>query len=121
MTTVARVGRLLVDGAAVLTVDDDFTIYIANLRSYRKTSEIESNPRVELAYLAPNHDQVRITGQAETVVDRKLIEEIWDQTPLLRQYLGDIDNPELIIYVIRPETVRFMREWALEYYHVLPN
>ena len=27
MTTVARVGRLLVDGAAVLTVDDDFTIH----------------------------------------------------------------------------------------------
>lgn len=121
LATVDASGFPRVRPVSPVRVDDDFTIYIANLRSYRKTSEIESNPRVELAYLAPNHDQVRITGKAETVVDRNLIEEIWNQTPLLRQYLGDIDNPELIIYVIRPEKIRFMREWALEYYHVVPN
>jgi general stress protein 26 len=97
---------------------DQFTVYVANLRSYGKTSEIAINPRVELCYLAPNHDQVRITGVAETVTDRPVLQAIWDSNPLLRQYLGTIDNPELIVYCIRPSRVRFMKEWALEYYEV---
>src|SRR3954451_13354161 len=44
---------------------DGFTIYVANLRAYHKTAEIEANPKVELCYLDDKHDQVRITGVAE--------------------------------------------------------
>ena len=55
---------------------DQFTVYIANLRSYQKTVEIEQNPRVELCYMSSDHDQVRITGTAEVVQDRQLLEEI---------------------------------------------
>lgn len=97
---------------------DGFTIYIANLRAYHKTGEIEANPKVELCYLAPDHDQVRITGRAEVLTDAALIAEIWDANPLLRNYLGTPDNPELIIYRVVPERVRFMREWALDYHEV---
>lgn len=97
---------------------DGFTVYIANLRQYRKTQEIAANPKVELCYLAPNHDQVRITGVAEVLHDETVIAEIWETNPLLRQYLGTPDNPALIIYVVRPNRVRFMREWALEYHEV---
>ena len=99
-------------------VDDDFTIYVANLRSYHKTAEIAANPAVELGYLASNHDQIRITGVAEILDDAAVEQEIWDSNPLLQNYLGSVDNPELIIYRIRPKQVRFMREWALEYYDV---
>jgi general stress protein 26 len=97
---------------------DGFTIYVANLRSYGKTREIAANPRVELCYLDDAHDQVRITGRAEVLNDRAVFDEIWEGNPLLRRYLGTPDNPELIIYVIRPERVRFMREWALDYHDV---
>ena len=97
---------------------DGFTVYIANLRSYRKTRELETNPNVELGYLSPDHDQVRISGRAEVVADRGLLQEIWEANPLLRHYLGALDNPELIVYRIVPERVRFMREWALEYHDV---
>lgn len=97
---------------------DGFTIYIANLRQYHKTREIAANPKVELCYLAANHDQVRITGLAEVLEDANVIAEIWESTPLLRQYLGTPDNPALIIYRVVPERVRFMREWALEYHEV---
>jgi general stress protein 26 len=99
-------------------VDDDLTIYVANLRSYNKTWEIAANPRVELCYLDEDHDQVRITGRAEILSDAALLREIWESNPLLRRYLGTPENPELIIYRIRPERVRFMREWALEYHEV---
>ena len=100
---------------------DGFTIYVANLRSYGKTREIAANPRVELCYLDDAHDQVRITGRAEVLSDPAVLDEIWQGNPLLRRYLGTPDNPELIIYVIRPERVRFMREWALEYHDVPPD
>ncbi len=100
---------------------DGFTVYVANLRSYHKTGELAANPKVELCYLDERHDQVRITGIAEIVTDRALLQDIWDETPLLRQYLGNIDNPELIVYRIRPARVRYMKEWALDYHEVPLN
>ena len=97
---------------------DGFTVFVANLRSYHKTVEIEANPRVELCYLDDGHNQVRITGVAEIVTEAQLLQEIWDANPLLQQYLVSIDNPEFILYRIIPDQVRYMREWALEYYEV---
>lgn len=97
---------------------DGFTVYIANLKSYGKTEEIEKNPAVELCYIDEDHNQVRITGRAEVVNDRKLLEEIWNANRLLQHYLGSIDNPQLIVYRVIPNRVRFMLEWALNYYEV---
>jgi general stress protein 26 len=98
---------------------DGFTVYVANLRSYHKTAEIAAQPKVELCYLDDNHDQVRITGVAEVVTDQAILYQVWDDNPLLRQYLGRIDNPEFILYRITPTRVRYMQEWALEYSNVL--
>jgi general stress protein 26 len=97
---------------------DGFTVFVANLRAYHKTQEIAANPKVELCYLDDGHNQVRITGNASVVTDRALLEIIWDANPLLRQYLGSLDNPQLIVYRIDPTQVRYMQEWALEYYDV---
>ena len=97
---------------------DGFTVYVANLKAYHKTKEIASNPNVELCYMDSKHDQVRITGVAEVLEDADELQTIWDGNPLLRQYLGTIDNPMLIVYRIVPKQVRFMREWALEYHEV---
>lgn len=97
---------------------EKFTVYVANLRSYGKTAEIAANPKVELCYCDDGHDQVRITGVAEVLDDREKLEAIWKSNPLLRSYLRTIDNPELIIYKIVPNRVRYMKEWALEYHEV---
>jgi general stress protein 26 len=95
-----------------------FMVYVANLRNYHKTVEIAANPKVELCYLDDHHDQVRITGVAEVVTERAVLQSIWDENPLLRQYLGSLDNPALIVYRIKPTRVRFVREWALDYHEV---
>ncbi|MCS7267814.1 MAG: pyridoxamine 5'-phosphate oxidase family protein [Geminicoccaceae bacterium] len=97
---------------------DGFTVYVANLKRYHKTAELAANPKCELVYLSPEHDQVRITGTAEIVSEPEILDEIWRMNPLLRAYLGTPDNPELVVYRIRPSRVRFMREWALEYHEV---
>src|SRR5437899_8708897 len=98
---------------------DGFVIYVANLRRYHKTEELATNPKVELCYLDDRHNQVRITGVAEVLTDRGLLQEIWDSNPLLRSYLGSMDNPELLIYRITPNRVRYMEECARECYEVL--
>ena len=36
----------------------------------------------------------------------------------MRQFLGSLDNPQLLIYRICPMRVRYMQEWALEYHEV---
>jgi general stress protein 26 len=97
---------------------DGFVVYVANLRQYNKTAEIAANPRVELCYMDTGHNQVRLTGLAEIVTERPLLEEIWNANPLMRQFLGSLDNPMLIVYRIRPTQVRYMQEWALDYYEV---
>src|SRR5690606_10431217 len=86
---------------------DEFTVYVANLKSYGKTSEIQANPKVELGYVDDDHNQVRITGTAEVVNDRNLLEEIWKANRLLQHYLGSVDNPELVVYRIVPSRVRY--------------
>jgi general stress protein 26 len=96
----------------------DFTAFVASFRSSHKTGELEENAKVELCYMSDKHDQVRITGIAERVVERDVIEGIWDANPLLRSYLVTMDNPEFMLYRIVPIHVRFMREWALDYLDV---
>ena len=96
----------------------EFTVYVASFRASHKTGEIAQNAKVELCYMSDSHDQVRITGLAQVVTDGEVIQEIWDANPLLRSYLGAIDNPEFLLYRIEPTAVRFMREWALEYHDV---
>ncbi len=117
LATVDETGQPRVRPVSPVRVDG-FTIFVANLRAYHKTREIAANPRVELCYLDERHDQVRITGTAEVLTNRALLQEIWEANPLLRHYLGSPENPELIIYRIRAERVRFMREWAMEYMEV---
>ncbi|MDX1540199.1 MAG: pyridoxamine 5'-phosphate oxidase family protein [Geminicoccaceae bacterium] len=95
---------------------DGFTVYVANLKHYHKTGEIRVTPEVELCYLSPEHDQVRISGRAEVVGDDDLLDLIWAENALLRHYLGERNNPDLVVYRIVPSRVRFMREWALEYH-----
>src|SRR3989454_7616994 len=61
---------------------EGFTVYVANLRGYHKTEEIRANPKVELCYIDEGHNQLRLTGIAEILEDRSLLEEIWKDNPL---------------------------------------
>jgi general stress protein 26 len=97
---------------------DGWTIYLGNLRRYHKTAEIEGNPKVEMCFMDEAHNQVRLTGRAEIVVDRPTLQEVWEASPLLRHFLGTIDHPDFILYRINPTRVRYMQEWALEYLEV---
>jgi general stress protein 26 len=95
-----------------------FTVYVASFRSSHKTGELAANARVELCYMSDSHDQVRITGLAQVVTEPEVLQQVWDSNPLLRSFMGTIDNPEFMLYRILPTEVRFMREWALDYLDV---
>ena len=97
---------------------EGFTVYVANLKFYSKTNQIAAHPKVELCYMDADHNQVRIEGLATILTDRALMESIWQKNKLLQHYLGSIDNPDLIIYKIIPKNVKYMQEWALNYWEV---
>ena len=96
----------------------DFTAYIASFRSSHKTGELAENQKVELCYMSERHDQVRITGLAQVVTEREVVQEIWDANPLLRSFLVRSTTPSSCCTAMVPIHVRFMREWALEYHDV---
>src|SRR2546427_12403341 len=58
---------------------EEFTVFVASMRSSGKTEELERNSKVELCYLSEGHDQVRITGVAELVTDPEVRRQIWDE------------------------------------------
>jgi general stress protein 26 len=101
-----------------LSWEEGFQIFFVSLRRFHKTVELEANPNAELCFMDEKHDQVRVTGVAEVVTDRALLQRAWDQDPLLPRYLGTIDNPEFILYRVRPTRVRYMKEWAIDYHEV---
>jgi len=98
--------------------NDAFTIWVASLRDSHKTGEIAANGKVELCYMTQGHDQVRLTGVAVEIADAAKRLELWQGTPLLRAYIPAADDPRFVLYRIDPVRVRFMREWALEYFEV---
>ena len=98
---------------------DGLTVYFANLRNTGKTAEIQANPKTEICFLDRQHNQVRLTGVAEVVDDKQLLAEIWAENPIMPKHLGDVDNPDIILYRIKPERVIFMQEWS-DTYHEVP-
>ena len=101
-----------------LSWEEGFQIFFVSLRRFHKTVELAANPNAELCFMDEKHDQVRVTGVAEVVTERALLQRAWDQDPLLPRYLGTIDNPEFILYRVRPTRVRYMKEWAIDYHEV---
>jgi general stress protein 26 len=101
-----------------LSWEENFTTYYVSLRRFHKTVELAANPKVEICFLDDDHNQVRISGIAEVVTDAALRQRAWDADPLLRRYLGTLDNPEFMLLRVVPGRVRYMKEWALDYLDV---
>jgi general stress protein 26 len=101
-----------------LSWEEEFTTYYVSLRRFHKTVELERNPKVEVCFLDEHHSQVRISGVAEIVTDAGLRERAWKQDPLIPRFLGTIDNPEFMLWRVRPDRVRYMKEWSLDYHDV---
>ncbi len=98
--------------------NDGFVIWVASLHDSNKTGEIEANAKVELCYMTADHDQVRITGIAHTITDMTIKQARWDESPLLQQFLPDVNDPQFVLYKVEPTQVRYMKEWALAYFDV---
>ena len=77
---------------------DRFTVYVANLRSYHKTAEIQGNPKVELCHLDDHHDQVRdqrdLGGKEAGIVGGQAHEEGADEAAADRTEPADYDRSD---------------------------
>ena len=85
---------------------DGFTVYVANLRGYHKTAGDRGEPAGwSCATSTATTTRSASPASPRSSPTRPLLREIWDGNPLLRGYLGTIDNPELIVYRVAPERV----------------
>ena len=92
--------------AALVCIPD-----LISQNDYEGTLTVVGNDAV---IYSPSPAQITLTFRP----DRAVLQDIWDGDPLLRRFLGTIDNPEFILYKMIPHRVRFMREWALDYHDV---
>jgi len=97
---------------------DGFTAWVASLSSSGKTEQIRANDKVELCFMADDHAQVRIAGRAVETTDRDKRLNVWNRYELLARYFESVDDPKFVLYEIRPERVRYCKEWGLGYEEV---
>ena len=73
---------------------EEFTVFVASMRSSSKTDELERNSKVELCYLSERHDQVRITGRQAMGVTLFRVdagEHVTSVFPVLEEESDDIE------------------------------
>lgn len=100
LTTRAR-DRLHTVPMDIQRVDDDGTMYFATSTATVKTSEIEADPRVQIAFQGKTRFAV-VHGRALVSQDRKLIDELWKEDWRLWFPEGK-EQPDIAIIVVDPE------------------
>jgi general stress protein 26 len=100
LTTRAR-DRLHTVPMDLQRVEDDGTMYFATSTSTVKTSEIEADPRVQVAFQGKTRFAV-VDGQARLSQDRALIDELWKEDWKLWFPEGKA-QPDLAIVIVTPD------------------
>jgi general stress protein 26 len=82
--------------------DEDGTLWFLSDKHSHKNAEIEADPQVELYFQATEHSGfMHLTGEAQVLHDRELIERLW--TPLLRVWFQQgKDDPCISVLRVRP-------------------
>ena len=89
------------------TVDFDGSVWFFTKKDAPKVDQIESEPRVNVAYSDPsNQDYVSLAGNAKLVVDQELNEKYWK--PQFEAWFPDgVDDPQLALLQIEVEGAEY--------------
>ena len=100
LTSVSDEGSFHARPMAVLDVDFDGNVWFFTNKDAPKVDQIESEPRVNVAYSDPsNQDYVSLAGNAKLVVDPALNQKYWK--PQFEAWFPDgVDDPKLALLKI---------------------
>lgn len=106
-TTIAADGRLVSRPLGTQQVDFDGDLWFATSADSPKVAEILANPRVNVAYAAPERNvYVSVAGRARLVDDRARIEQFW--SPAMQLFFhGGKDDPSLRLIHVRAESAEY--------------
>ncbi|HUT56311.1 MAG TPA: pyridoxamine 5'-phosphate oxidase family protein [Phycisphaerae bacterium] len=90
-------------------------VWVAAAADSPKMAQIAANPNVELCYLAPDHDHLRLRGTAEACGDPAVKKRMWDSYPLMHRYFQGPDDPQYALLRITVTEAMAMRAMSLEY------
>jgi general stress protein 26 len=93
-------GKIVGRPMAVARVDDDTTLYLVTSVDSKKVAEIHRDPRVS-ASIQAGHSFVMIEGDCRVSQDRRLIDELW-QDSWKPWFAGGKTDPAIAILVVTP-------------------
>lgn len=107
MTTVDENGDLQSRPMSTQKTEFDGDVYFFTFEDTNKVRHIRSNPRVNLAYTAPDQQTyVSLKGQAEISQDRAKMEELWQ--PQLNAWFPDgLETPGITLIKVGVETAEY--------------
>ena len=107
LTSVSEEGHFHARPMAILDVDFDGDVWFFTKKDSPKVDQIQSEPRVNVAYSDPsNQDYVSLAGKARLVVDQALNEKYWK--PQFEAWFPDgLDDPQLSLLKIEVEGAEY--------------
>lgn len=107
MTTIDETGNLQSRPMSTQKTEFDGDVYFFTYEDTNKVRHIAANPRINLAYSAPDQQTyVSLKGAAQTSRDRQKMEELW--SPELRAWFPDgLDTPGIILIKVAVETAEY--------------
>lgn len=87
---------------------DEASLLFATSDASDKMQQILANPKVEMCYMGPDWDHVRIRGQAERIEDDKTRQYVWDEVPQLQQYWESADAEDYALIRVHVKEVLYM-------------
>lgn len=97
LTTAEPDGTLRSRPLSTMQMDAQGRLWFFTAQSSPKVQEAEQHRQVNLSYARPDkQDYVSVSGTAETVRDRRKMEELW--TPWIKPWFPNgLDDPDLVL------------------------
>lgn len=107
LTTLEPGGSLRSRPLATLRVDPEGCIWFFTAESSPKVDEVQQHRQVSLSYSDPDEqDFVSVSGTAELVHDRALMQQLW--TPWVKAWFPDgLDDPDLALLKVHIESAEY--------------
>ncbi len=107
MTTIDEDGNLQSRPMSTQKIEFDGDVYFFTYEDTNKVKHIGKNPRVNLAYSAPDQQTyVSLRGEAQTLQDRQKMEELW--SPELNAWFPDgLQTPGITLIKVGVETAEY--------------
>lgn len=106
-TTVAPDGALYTRPMVTQQLDDDGDFWFFSKIDDPKSSELQSNPNVNVGYVeAVSGCYVSVTGTAYTIQDREKAEELW--SPAVKAWFPEgLEDPSLALIRVKVHTAEY--------------